>query len=69
MIGGFESWIEQMSQSKVWKRAMAKNNLKIASHQRMKIWEGNIEGPTYFQQAITYQDGALLEGGGCTLNA
>lgn len=48
---------------------MAKNNLKIASHQRMKIWEGNIEGPTYFQQAITYQDGALLEGGGCTLNA
>ena len=46
---------------------MAKNNLKITSHQRMRIWEGNVEGPTFFQQAITYQDGALLEGGGMYL--
>lgn len=56
-----------MSQSKVWNRAMAENNLKV-TNQRMRIREGNIVGTTCFQQAAAYQTGALSEDGGCALN-
>lgn len=56
-----------MSQSKVWNRAMAENNLKV-TNQRMRIREGNIVSTTCFQQAAAYQTGALSEDGGCALN-